>query len=372
VRLAASLSIWRQANPMCRFLVQELRELQRAVTRSVVEQERHGVVQDIPQQPADQVPKVFGPHSLYTIALCELRKDGVDPVAQAAQEHAPFGGGIALLGAVGCEQRKIHAPRRFFSRLRRPVIAIPDDETAGGFEEFGEHREFVGVGGGNRDAADEPRPANAYVHPKAVERLPEKRVLAEGRFTAESTAAVGAGKQASRQGQRVHQREGRIVGSEGEELLLDALLDLPEVGGLTGEVGAVDLPEGGEPFSVVAAEDEVDALVSVYAEELAYELYGENFRVGKLRSWTALTRGFPVFELVVDEAEDGNDKGAKINEQKTSVWRCYWANTERREVFSLAQVFTRNVHTRLARNLPMRFGRLPCPVSSEAPTRMYA
>jgi len=352
---------------MCRFLVEGLRELKRAVTRSVVEQEGHGVAQDLPQQPADQVPKVFGPDSLYTIALCELRKDGVDPVAQAAQEHAPFGGGIALLGAVGCEQRNIHAPRQFFSRLRRQVIAIPDDETAGGFEEFGEHREFVGVGGGNRDAADEPRPANAHMHPKAVEGLPEKRVLAEDRFTAESTAAVGAGKQASRQGQRVHQREGRIVGSEGEEFLPEALLDLPEVGGLTGEGGAVDLPEGREPFSVVAAEEEVDALVSVYAEELAYD-----FRVGKLRSWTALTRGFPVFEPVVDEAEEGSDIGAKILEQKTSVWRCYWANTERREVFSLTQVFTRNLHTRLARNLPMRFGRLPCPVSSEAPTRMYA
>jgi hypothetical protein len=38
----------------------------------------------------------------------------------------------------------------------------------------------------------------------------------------------------------------------------------------------------------VATEEEVDALVSVYAEELAYELDGENFRIGKLRSGTAL------------------------------------------------------------------------------------
>ncbi len=85
---------------------------------------------------------------------------------------------------------------QFFSRLGRPVIAIPDDETAGGFEEFGEHREFVGVGRGNRDAADEPRPPNAHMHPKAVEGLPEKGVLAEGGFTPEAAAAVGAGEQA--------------------------------------------------------------------------------------------------------------------------------------------------------------------------------
>ncbi len=111
------------------------------------------MAENLPQQPASQVPEVLGPHSLYAIALCELRKDGVDPVAQVAQKHAPLGGGIALLGAVGCEQRDVHAPRQFFSCLRRPVIAISDDKTAGGLKEFREHREFVGVGRGNRDAA---------------------------------------------------------------------------------------------------------------------------------------------------------------------------------------------------------------------------
>ncbi len=82
---------------MCGFLVEELRELQRAVTRSVVEQEGNGVAEDLPKQPTGQVLKVFGPHSLEGVSSGELRKDGVDPVAQAAQEGAPLGAGSRFL-----------------------------------------------------------------------------------------------------------------------------------------------------------------------------------------------------------------------------------------------------------------------------------
>jgi len=78
--------------------------------------------------------------------------------------------------------------------------------------------------------------------------------------------------------------------------------------------------EGGEPLGVVAAEEEVDGLVGVYyAEELANDLYGENLRVGKLRSGTALLADAMPFETVVDKAEDGHDEGAKIHKKKTSV-----------------------------------------------------
>jgi hypothetical protein len=57
--------------------------LERTVTRSVVEQEGNGVAEDLAQQPAGQVPKIFGPHSLEGVSCAELRKDGVNPVAPA-------------------------------------------------------------------------------------------------------------------------------------------------------------------------------------------------------------------------------------------------------------------------------------------------
>lgn len=46
--------------------------------------------------------------------------------------------------------------------------------------------------------------------------------------------------------------------------------------------------EAGEPFAVVATEEEMDALVSVEAEELSYDLDGENLRVGVLGGGAAL------------------------------------------------------------------------------------
>lgn len=54
-------------------------------------------------------------------------------------------------------------------------------------------------------------------------------------------------------------------------------------------------------------------------------------------------------------------KRCKIHKKKTSALcvRCYWANTERKEVFSLAQLFTRNLHMELARKIPRIFRAWP-------------
>ncbi len=114
------------------------------------------------------------------------------------------------------------------------------------------------------------------------------------------------------------------MGGEREELLPKALLDLPEVGRLPGEGGAVDLAEGREPFAVVAAEEEVDALVGVEAEELTDDLHGQHFGVGELGGGSAAS-GAPPLEVVVHEAEDGHDEGAKIHEKTSFALRSVWS-----------------------------------------------
>ena len=190
------------------------------------------------------------------------------------------------------------------------VVAVCDEKARSSLSEFWEHGKLVGIGRGYRDASDHPRPANPHVHPKAVEGLPEQGVLAESGLPAESTATVGSGEQARRQRERVRQSEGRVVGSEGEKLLPEVLLDLEEVGRLPSEGGAVDDPERGEPLCVVPSEEEADCLVvGVYAEELSYDLDGEDLGVGKLRGGTTLT-DTPSFEPIVYQAEDGDDEGA--------------------------------------------------------------
>jgi hypothetical protein len=119
------------------------------------------------------------------------------------------------------------------------VVAIPDDETRASLDDLRQHVELVGVGRSYREVGDDPGPANPHVHPETVEGLLEERVFAESGLSAESTAAVGSSEEASRQGERVCQSEHRVVGSEGEKLLPEELLDLPEVGSLPSEGSTV-------------------------------------------------------------------------------------------------------------------------------------
>jgi hypothetical protein len=81
-----------------------------------------------------------------------------------------------------------------------------------------------------------------------------------------------------------------------------------------------------------------DSLVGVHTEELSDDLNGEDLGVGELGSWAALSNT-ATLEPVVDEAQDGNDEGAKIHEREDLLYASVGlVATERREVFSLAQV----------------------------------
>ena len=63
------------------------------------------------------------------------------------------------------------------------------------------------------------------------------------------------------------------------------------------------LLECGEPFTVVTAEEAVDALVGVKAEELSDDLEGEDLSIRELGCGSATSDASP-FETVVDEAEE--------------------------------------------------------------------
>lgn len=272
---------------------------------------------DFAKEPAGKVPHVACPHPLYGVALCKLREDGVYPVAKAAQEGASFGSGITLFGRMWGQKLHAHIRQVLFG-LWRVVVAVPNDQPRAKLSNLWEHGELVSVGWSHRKTSYEPRPAHPHMHPKAVEGLLEEDILAESGFSFEAMAAVGASKAASRHRHRVADGESRVVRSEGEDLLPEALLDLPEVGSLPSESGAMHSAEGGEPFVVVSSEEEVDAFVGVYAEELADHFDGKYLRVGKPWSGTALANA-ATLDAVVDEAEDRDDEGAKIHKKKTSV-----------------------------------------------------
>ena len=71
-----------------------------------------------------------------------------------------MGVGIALLLAgVRCEKFYTHPPQSFL-RFGRVVVAIPDEEDAGGeLDELWDYAELVDIGRSYRKAGDEPRPA---------------------------------------------------------------------------------------------------------------------------------------------------------------------------------------------------------------------
>src|SRR5829696_629383 len=247
----------------------------------MVEQEGNDVAQDLPEQPARQMPQIARPHPLYTVSLHELGEDSIYAVAKATQEGAPLGVRVSLLGGVWSQKLYAHS-HQLLPGLWRVVVAIPNDQARGSLGDLRQHGKLVGVGWGHRKTSDHPRPTNPHVYSEAVEGLLEESVFAEGGLPAEATAAVGAGEQARWQGERV-----------GQELLPEALLDLPEVGCLARESGAVYPPQVREEVSVVAPEVGKKLRIFVEPQELADNLDGDDLRVKELRGGSARPRRRP-------------------------------------------------------------------------------
>lgn len=137
------------------------------------------------------------------------------------------------------------------------------------------------IGRGYREVRNETGPRHPRMYPEAVEGLLYKGILAESGLSAEAPAAVGAGEEASWQRERIRQGEGEVVGSVGQQLLPEALFDLPQVGCLAGEGDAVDFTQSGEPLAVMTPEVAKDRLIGVHAEELTDDLDGENLSIRK-------------------------------------------------------------------------------------------
>src|SRR5215216_4105591 len=120
-------------NPMCGFSDGQLGEPKRLVAYLMIEQESYGVTEDFSQQPAGKVPEIPGPHPLHGVTCCELRKNGVDAVAKAAQVGAFLRGRISFLGGVWGKKFYAYATHQLLAGLGRVVVAVPDDQPRGFF-----------------------------------------------------------------------------------------------------------------------------------------------------------------------------------------------------------------------------------------------
>ncbi len=94
-----------------------------------------------------------------------------------------------------------------------------------------------------------------------------------------------------------------------------------------------------EEVGVVAPEVLKEFRVFVESQELTDDLDGEHFRVAQRWGGSPSSQAPEASDAVVDEAEDGHDEGAKIHESEDLLLASVGLGaTERREVFSLAQV----------------------------------
>src|SRR5262249_57470843 len=91
------------------------------------------------------------------------------------------------------------------------------------------------------------------------------------------------------------------------EVLLEALLDRPQVSSLTQEGRPVDVTQPGEGVGVVPAEVPEELGILVEAEELADQFNGQDLTVGQLGREAALADVVQVQgrQLVIDQAKDG-------------------------------------------------------------------
>jgi hypothetical protein len=239
----------------------------------VVEQEGFGIREHLAHQPAGEMPQVARPFPLYGVSFGGLAENSVYPVAKTAQQGTPSGSWISLLGGVRGQKFNAQALRQLFCGFGRVVVAVSYNDPRGKLGEFWKHAELMRVGRGHREAGDHPRPADAHVHPKAIEGPPEQCVLAKSRLATETPARISSDEQARRQGYRIADGEGGIVGSVGQQRLLEAFLNLPEVGRLPGEGGAMHPHEVREVVGVVAPEVRKELRIFVESQELAYDLH---------------------------------------------------------------------------------------------------
>jgi hypothetical protein len=78
-------------------------------------------------------------------------------------------------------------------------------------------------------------------------------------------------------------------------------------------------------LGVKAPEVGVNSFVGVDAEELADDLYGQDFGVGKLGGRSSLANTVTLYPVAY-EAEDRDDEGAKIHERRPPLRRLFRAS----------------------------------------------
>ena len=129
-------------------------------------------------------------------------------------------------------------------------------------------RDFMNISSNQTMVHNNPRPAYSQVSTQSEESLPGDFIIAIGRDVSQATAAIGPVKTADWQGKAVHDRNVGVESDASEDILPEQFLDLPEIGSLSHEGGAMDLLQCRKPIPIVIAEEPENLLILIKTQKL--------------------------------------------------------------------------------------------------------
>jgi hypothetical protein len=205
-----------------------------------IEQDDERMHQHQPQQAVPQMPGIAGPDPFQDTPLDQLAKDGVDTIADTAQESTPCGSSITRGPAIGCQQRQ-PGVAKLRGQRRTPVVAVAHHEATRLLNQRRQQRQIVDIRRRYREAGNHPGPGQTSMQPKAIERLPGNDILAVGGLLGEASATLSTRKLTDGYGETIDDGQLRIMGQQGEQQLPQVLFDRPQIGRLADKGGAVDV-----------------------------------------------------------------------------------------------------------------------------------
>ena len=166
---------------MCKYLGNQLCQLHWRIPLSLIEEGRQSMAQHLTQQPAVEMPAIFGPHSLDLVSVHQLPKGGVDAIPDSADHGTTLGPRVSSGSAKGRFQLEVSL-LQFFPEGRIPVVTVSQQQAPGTHRQLRNYRSFRNVGRCDVKLGDHTRPATADMHSKAVEGLTCQGIPAKGRL----------------------------------------------------------------------------------------------------------------------------------------------------------------------------------------------
>lgn len=167
------------------------------------------------------------------------------------------------------------------------IALVANHQAPNALGQLPERLALITRSGRHRAGGDHPVEGDHQMTVKAMVILFFCRTVAQIRDPGEPPALLGAGQAAHGQGTAIDQANG--VGRRpkiDQELLIEPLLDDPEIGRLLGEGGP--RPEFQKPRPPVSTKILPDADIRIHTQKLTHHLHRDHFAVGQFRGKASL------------------------------------------------------------------------------------